>query len=157
MGSSDVNIIISILRFGLKPLSFSKRMASIAPITPTVPSYFPDCGMASVCEPVATAGKSGSDPFHLANKLPIASVRISSPAFSNKSDIKSLAWRSFSVKRTLVTAGKSVSENLARFFKSQSTRTILRGLLFDRDVTPFIPNLLLFKPAAVLISTLLND
>lgn len=37
-------------------------MASIAPKTPTTPSYFPEYGMASMCEPVATAASSGSRP-----------------------------------------------------------------------------------------------
>lgn len=37
-------------------------MASIAPKTPTTPSYFPEYGMASMWEPVATAPSSGSEP-----------------------------------------------------------------------------------------------
>jgi len=37
-------------------------MASMAPKTPRTPSYFPEYGMASTCEPVATAASSGSRP-----------------------------------------------------------------------------------------------
>ena len=51
----------------------SARIASSPPSTPTTPSYFPAFGIASMCEPVPTTGASGSDPFHLANVLPIAS------------------------------------------------------------------------------------
>lgn len=43
-------------------------MASIAPKTPTTPSYFPEYGIASIWEPVATAASSGSWPS-LHNKI----------------------------------------------------------------------------------------
>jgi len=39
---------------------FSTFMASIAPKTPTTPSYFPEYGIASIWEPVATGARSGS-------------------------------------------------------------------------------------------------
>lgn len=41
---------------------FRTLMASIAPKTPTTPSYFPEYGIASIWEPVATAARSGSSP-----------------------------------------------------------------------------------------------
>ena len=48
----------SIDRRGLKSARCKARIASSPPSTPTVPSYMPACGIASVCEPVATAGNT---------------------------------------------------------------------------------------------------
>ena len=49
-------------RRGRMPLRFSARIASRPPSTPTVPSYMPACGMASICEPVPTAGRQARRP-----------------------------------------------------------------------------------------------
>ena len=55
VGSSEVNIIASMGCFGWKPASLRARRAAMAPTTPSVPSYMPARGMASVCEPVTIA------------------------------------------------------------------------------------------------------
>ena len=60
----------------------SARMASRPPSTPTVPSYMPAWGMASMWEPVATAGRSGSVPGQRKKVLPTASSRTAKPASS---------------------------------------------------------------------------
>ena len=65
---------------GVKPDSLRERMASRPPRTPTVPSYMPAWGMASVWEPVPTAGRVGSEPGKRMKVLPMASVRIWKPA-----------------------------------------------------------------------------
>ena len=54
VGSSLVNIITSMSRCGRKPAACNACSAAIPPITPSVPSYAPARGMASVCEPVWT-------------------------------------------------------------------------------------------------------
>lgn len=47
----------------------STLIASIAPKTPTTPSYFPEYGIASMWEPVATAESSGLEPsLHTGNQ-----------------------------------------------------------------------------------------
>jgi hypothetical protein len=51
----------------------SAASASIAPMTPSVPSYMPARGMASQCEPVSTEPKAGCEPCHLPKMLPMAS------------------------------------------------------------------------------------
>ena len=76
VGSSEVSWMSSMDRRGRRPLRFKARMASSPPITPTVPSYMPAWGMASMCEPVATAGRSGSVPAQRKKLLPTASSRI---------------------------------------------------------------------------------
>ena len=48
VGSSAVNIIASIDRRGVYLLRFNAFIASMAPITPTVPSNRPDSGIASI-------------------------------------------------------------------------------------------------------------
>ena len=55
VGSSEVNIMASRGRCGLNPASLSAFKAAIPPTTPSVPSYIPASGIASVCEPVTTA------------------------------------------------------------------------------------------------------
>ena len=49
-------------RNGRNPATFQARIASSPPKTPTVPSNRPECGIASICEPVPMAGSSGSSP-----------------------------------------------------------------------------------------------
>jgi hypothetical protein len=60
---------------GLRKLTacFKAATAAMPPITPTVPSYMPERGMASVCEPVATDFRCFSVPHHVAYMFPIAS------------------------------------------------------------------------------------
>lgn len=41
---------------------FRTLIASMAPNTPTTPSYFPEYGIASIWEPVETGASSGSEP-----------------------------------------------------------------------------------------------
>ena len=55
VGSSEVKNRASMECLGLKPASWRALMAAIAPTTPRVPSYMPDFGMASQCDPVTTA------------------------------------------------------------------------------------------------------
>ena len=52
VGSSEVNITMSMVRRGVKPAFFKARAAAMPPSTPTTPSYLPAWGMASQCEPV---------------------------------------------------------------------------------------------------------
>ena len=54
VGSSEVNIMTSMGRSGTKPVSLSALTAAMAPMTPSVPSYMPDSGIASQWEPVTT-------------------------------------------------------------------------------------------------------
>ena len=63
-----------------KTAACKARIASRPPSTPTVPSYVPEWGIASVCEPVPTAGRFGSVPIQRANRLPIGSSRTARPA-----------------------------------------------------------------------------
>ena len=51
----------------------SSRSASMPPSTPSTPSYMPDSGMASVWDPVSTAGAAGSVPTSRPKMLPMAS------------------------------------------------------------------------------------
>ena len=85
VGSSDVNSTSSMLRRGTKPSACSATIASSAPSTPTVPSYMPAFGIASMCDPVATAARSGSLPTQRANVLPTASSRTTRPAAVQRS------------------------------------------------------------------------
>ena len=63
VGSSLVNINSSIDRSGRNPPRCSARIASSPPRTPTVPSNRPECGIASMCEPVPTGGQVGREAF----------------------------------------------------------------------------------------------
>ena len=92
VGSSAQNEISSIDRCGRKPALCNARIASSPPSTPTVPSYAPAFGIASMCDPVATAGKSGSDPVHLAKVVPTPSSRHSSPASSQSPHTQARAF-----------------------------------------------------------------
>ena len=91
-------------RFGMKPEDFKARMASRPPRTPTVPSYVPAWGMASMWLPVATAGRDGSEPGQRMKVLPTASVRWPKPSASARVRRKARAWRSSEVKTIRVTA-----------------------------------------------------
>lgn len=53
VGSSEVNMTASIDLIGSYPANFRDFRAAIAPTTPTVPSYIPARGMASVWDPEA--------------------------------------------------------------------------------------------------------
>ena len=80
VGSSEVKTRSSMERRGVKPDSLRERMASRPPRTPTVPSYMPAWGMASVWEPVPMAGRVGSVPGKRMKVLPMASTRTLKPA-----------------------------------------------------------------------------
>ena len=54
VGSSLVNMMTSMPCRGRKPAACNACSAAMPPITPSVPSYAPASGMASVCEPVCT-------------------------------------------------------------------------------------------------------
>src|SRR5215467_10444789 len=69
VGSSEVNTSNSMECFGRKPERRNARMASRPPNTPTMPSYLPALGMASMCEPVPTTGAAGSEPLQRAKTL----------------------------------------------------------------------------------------
>ena len=114
VGSSDVNISSSIDRRGRRPDACSARIASSAPSTPTVPSYMPALGMASMCEPVQTAGSDGSSPAHRAKRLPTASSRSERPAAVHRLLTYARAARSGSVKTTRVTAGAGAAEKVGK-------------------------------------------
>jgi len=114
VGSSEVKWISSIERMGRNPLALRDRMASSPPRTPTTPSNLPAYGIASIWEPVATAGKSGRDPSHWAKVFPTASTRTARPASLNRSFNHFRARRSCSLKTIRVTAGGSTSEMAAR-------------------------------------------
>ena len=87
-------------RRGRRPLRLSARMASRPPSTPTVPSYMPAWGMASMCEPVATAGRSGSVPVQRKKVLPTASSRMVRPSAAARDLSQARARRSSGVKTT---------------------------------------------------------
>ena len=53
---------------------------SMPPITPRAPSYFPPLGTVSMCDPMAIAGRFGSDPSLRAMMFPPGSIRTSIPA-----------------------------------------------------------------------------
>ena len=118
VGSSEVNMTSSMERRGRRPLRFSARIASRPPSTPTVPSYMPACGIASMCEPVATAGSSGSVPAQRMKVLPTASSRTSKPSASRVRFSQARARRSSAEKTMRVTAVPlstgSASVNVAR-------------------------------------------
>ena len=122
MGSSAVNMMSSMERRGRTPAARSDRIASRPPSTPTTPSKRPASGMASMCEPVATAASSGSSPSHRAKVLPTASTRTARPAASMRSIIQARARMSVSVNSTRVTDGYSVSENPASSSISRDRR-----------------------------------
>lgn len=52
---------------------FRAARASIAPMTPSVPSYMPASGMASQWDPVSTEPRDGSEPSQRPKMLPMAS------------------------------------------------------------------------------------
>ena len=114
VGSSAVNMISSMLRVGWWPISRSERMASSPPNTPTTPSYFPALGMASVCDPVATAGSDGSLPGQVMKRFPTASLRVWKPAFVARSISQARAAKSSAENNTRVTAGAGCEERVAR-------------------------------------------
>ena len=105
VGSSAVKLMSSTGRRGRTPAARSARIASSPPSTPTTPSKRPASGMASMWEPVATGGASGSSPSQRAKTLPAASTRTPSPASSIRSISQARALMSVSVKRTRVTEG----------------------------------------------------
>ena len=84
VGSSLVNITSSIGRTGWNPAVRKVRIAASPPSTPTVPSNRPECGIASICEPVPTGASSGRSPSQRANVLPIGSSRTDRPASRHK-------------------------------------------------------------------------
>ena len=78
----------------LEPGSRERAHGLERPSTPTVPSNLPESGIASMCEPVATADKSGCWPSQRANVLPIASSRTERPASLKSFLTKARAARS---------------------------------------------------------------
>ena len=70
VGSSLLNMMTSMLRFGEKPARRSDATAWMPPSTPRTPSKRPLRGMASVCDPVPTAGSCGSLPTHRPKMVP---------------------------------------------------------------------------------------
>ena len=70
VGSSLLNMTTSMERRGAKPARRSAATASTPPSTPTTPSKRPLSGMASVCDPVPTAGSDGSLPTQRPKMVP---------------------------------------------------------------------------------------
>jgi hypothetical protein len=80
VGSSAVVETTKRSRCGTHPAPRNAFTAAIPPSTPTVPSYAPDKGMASMWEPVATVPRSGFVPRHRPRTLPTPSTLTSRPA-----------------------------------------------------------------------------
>ena len=80
VGSSLVNISNSIGRTGANPIRFNARIASSPPRTPTVPSNRPECGIASMCEPVADRRQVGLEALPACEDIADGSSRTASPA-----------------------------------------------------------------------------
>ena len=122
VGSSEVNMTSSMERRGWRPLRLRARMASRPPRTPTVPSYMPAWGMASVWEPVATAGSVGSVPSQRMKVLPTASSRMVKPSAVARFLSQARARRSSGEKTMRVTAvpsaGCSMEVMVARAWSS---------------------------------------
>ena len=140
VGSSDVNRINSSDRRGQKPDRLSARNASIAPSTPTVPSNLPAFGMASMCDPVATAGSAGSVPAQRAKVLPTASSRMSSSASRHSALTYSRARRSTSLNTMRVTAGAGASENCASASSSRQRRLPSIVIASELEASELMPH-----------------
>lgn len=69
----------------------SAASASIAPMTPSVPSYMPASGMASQCDPVSTEPKEGSDPSQRPKMFPMESSLQQPTAQHSTAGIRSLS------------------------------------------------------------------
>ncbi len=128
VGSSDVNIKSSMARFGRSPLVLIARSASSPPITPTVPSYIPANGIASVCEPVPTAGNSGCEPSSRIKIFPTASSRTFSPASFARPFSHARISISRSLKTTRVTATSSG-------FAGSCSQSVMRLSVFSSSIS----------------------
>ena len=78
--SSLVNTMASMGWRVTWPFSASVLTTSMAPMTPSAPSYLPPSGTVSVCDPMAMAGRESSEPALRPMMFPPASMRTSRPA-----------------------------------------------------------------------------
>ena len=124
VGSSAVKITSSMDRRGWNPLDCRARIASSPPSTPTVPSKRPALGIASMWDPVATAGKLGSVPAQRGECVSYGIFANHEPAARASDLMYSRARKSVSVKTTRVTAGGGASENVASRSSSDSRRAL---------------------------------
>src|SRR6516162_808960 len=88
--------------------------------------------MASIWEPVATAGNWGSLPVQRANVLPTESSRMERPASKQSRFTYSRARRSSSENTTRVTAGAGTEEKVAKLSSSAERRAELMFTSIER-------------------------